>query len=125
MTRLRAAWASQDYRRLRRRCATRFLRRRENAFASCHCRRLAWRRSSVSGLSVILPRWGAAMPRPYQDWKVGQKKSTAALAAVLSSLRAEKRRLANNLDGFFDVAVGLVNVLECALLEALGEGVVF
>jgi hypothetical protein len=47
------------------------------------------------------------------------------VAAVLLSLGAEKLRLANDLDGFFDVAVGLVDVLECALLETLGEGVVF
>jgi hypothetical protein len=38
---------------------------------------------------------------------------------------AEKLRLANDFDGFFDVAVGLVDVLEGALLETLREGVVF
>ena len=39
--------------------------------------------------------------------------------------QAEKLWLAKNLDGFLDVAVGLVDVLEGALLETLCGGVVF
>jgi hypothetical protein len=54
------------------------------------------------------------------------KKSTAAVAAALQlSGGRQKTWLAKNLNGFLDVAVGLVDVFEGALLETLCEAVVF
>jgi hypothetical protein len=76
----------------------------------------------------LTPRWvGRSILRSYwhrfENW--AEKKSTAAFAAVLLSLGVEKLGLANDLDGFLDVAVSLVDVLEGALLKTLGESVVF
>src|ERR1700687_4954382 len=57
--------------------------------------------------------------------KIGSKKEQRGCGRGALVARVEKLRLANDLDGFLDVVVGLVDMLEGALLQPLGEGVVF
>jgi hypothetical protein len=55
----------------------------------------------------------------------GAKESTAVGWTAVPGSPEKPAQSANDCDGFFDVAMGLVDVLQSALLQTLGEAIIF